>query len=440
MLKNVDTEKALKSVRTCLGAIASPEAGPVDERMRMWWRQGTFVSILEPGAGAFREVVRLIETKGRIDDDREARDVLSREYIEVEVEELIGRFVARAAESDRDPAELTSKEIRAMWREWLKGFAMPSDARRHYTLVSGLVLDGPVQIGAVTLRPFDDASRKALLSECGLATGGSPDRESWERQLKEMIELEFPLAGGDVLADATVVGAEPVRARELFFERVREVLHVISFFRCFVWPVGGRVVIDLSGDAPSGSNVFVSVTPDGRISTGGARAALPCMLTSKRWEHVRRTIGFSLVSDLLSKPEYERTKLERSCINAIAWVSRGLQDNVADSRFLKLCIGMESLLLERGEHPLGSTMADRVAFLLGGTAEDRRRISAQLKEIYDVRSSIVHDGRSDEVEDQLGPAQLYATHAVRVFIRRMLQEKWESLDDFIEWFNGLKYG
>jgi len=440
MLKNVKTDKALDLVGTCLSAIASPEPGPIDERMRMWSRQGTFVSILEPGAGAFGELVRLIETKGRIDDKREAKDVLSRKYIEVKLEELIGELVARAAEGGQQPAELTEKQIRPVWSEWVEGFEIPSDVTTHYTFVSQLLLDGPIQIGTVTLRPLDDATRNALFSECGLRGGASSDRESWERKAKQLIDEGFLLKPGEhVLAHATVVGAEPVRARELFKERVREVLHVVSFFRYFVSPVGDRVVIALSGDdVPSGSNVFLSVTPDGRISVGGERAALPFRLTSDGWQHAR-IMGLSFVSDVLSKPKDERTDLEASCINAITWISRGLQDDVADSRFLKLCIGMESLLLRKADYPYGSTMADRVAFLLGKTGDAREKVFAQLKRIYAVRSDIAHEGRSATLQQQLGPAQFFATQAVRVFLQRMSEGKWQSLDEFIKWCDHLKW-
>ena len=438
MLKNVKTDKALDLVGTCLSAIAAPEPGPIDERMRMWSRQGTFVSILEPGAGAFGELVRLIETKGWIDDEREAKDVLSRNYIETKVEELIGELVATAAAGGQKAAELTEKQMRPVWREWIRGFEIPSQVVKHYTVVDRLVLDGPIEIGTVTLSPLDDGTRNALLSECGLSAVGSPDGDSPGEELREWVEQDFPVGPGYVLAHATVLGAEPIRARQLFQQRVREVLHVLSFFRPFVWPVSSRVVIGLSGDVPSGSNVFLSVTPEGRVGMAGQRAALPWTLSGERWEHASM-IGLSFVSGMLSKPEDERTHLEASCINAITWISRGLQDDVADSRFLKLCIGMESLLLRKGDYPYGSTMADRVAFLLGKTGDAREKVSAQLKGIYAVRSDIAHEGRSAKLEEQLGPAQFFATQAVRVFLQRMSQAKWQSLEEFIKWCNDLKW-
>lgn len=438
MLKNVKAEKVVILLRTCLGAIASPPPGPITDRARMWSRGGIFVSLLEPGASAFRELVNLITKKGRVDDKQEARAVFSRSYIESKVQELIGDLVAEAARADQDAGQLTDEQVRPVWRAWLEGFDVPSEVARHYTLVSGLVLEEPVEIGTVKLSPVDHGTRGAMFAELGLSEGGGPDRESWEQEIKEDINRDFPAGPGNVIAQATVVEAEPIRARELFKERVKEALHVLAFFRCFIWPVGARVVVDLSGSSPAGGNVFLSGTPDGRVTQGYERSSLPFTLTKERWEHARM-IGLSFVSELLSKPRTDQSSFEASCINAIEWVSRGLQDDVADSRFLKFCIGMESLLLDKCDQPLGSTMGDRVAFLLGSTGDARERISSQVKIIYGVRSDIAHQGRSEQLEEQLGPAQFYAVHVVLVFLERMRELKWKGWDDFRQWCNQQKW-
>jgi hypothetical protein len=438
MLKNVKSKKAVDLVLTCLGAVASPPPGPIIDKARMWSRAGIFVSLLEPGATAFRRLVELIEKEGRIDDKQKAREVFSRDYIESKVQELIGDLIAEAARADQDAAQLTDEQVRPVWREWLEGFDVPSQVARHYTLVAGLVLEEPVEIGTVKLSPLDHGTRSTIFAELGLSEGEDPDRERWEQEIKEDINRDFPLGPGNVVAQAMVEGAEPIRARELFRERVKEALHVLAFFRCFIWPVGARVVVDLSGSSPSGGNVFLSGTLDGRVSQAYEHSTLPLTLTKRRWEHARM-IGLSFVSEMLSKPRADRSPFEASCITAIEWVSRGLQDDVADSRFLKFCIGMESLLLQECDQPLGGTMGDRVAFLLGGTGDARERISSELKAIYSIRSDIAHEGRSELLEEELGPAQFYAVHVVRVFLDRMRVLKWQEWADFSQWCTRQKW-
>jgi hypothetical protein len=438
MLKNVETKKAVNLLQTCLGAIASPPPGPIAERARIWSRDGVFVSLLEPGAGAFRELANLTEKKGLIDDRQKARDVLSRDYIEIKVEELIGDLVTEAAQGGWDASQLPEQELRSVWKRWLDDFEVPSEAARYYTLVAGLELEEAIEIGTVKLSPWNETVRHELYARLGLSEGGTADREAWEREWKDDIGRGFPIGWGIAIAEDSIAGAEPIRARALFRERVEEALHVLAFFRVFVWPVGARVVLSLSGNAPAGRNVIVSHTTDDRIGLSGERATLPFILTRDRWEHAK-LIGLDFVSELLSKPRAAREKLEATCINAIEWVSRGLQDDVADSRFLKFCVGMESLLLKRSDQPLGGTMAERVAFLLGGTGAAREQIYFRVKDIYKVRSDIAHEGRSTRLEEDLGSAQFFAVYVVQAFLRRMRELTWETREDFEEWCDREKW-
>jgi hypothetical protein len=438
MLKNIETEKALALVRESLSAVGSPDEGPLTERMRLWWTNGVFVSLREPGARAFRDLSTLIEKRARIDDKRWARDVFSRKYIEDKVQELIGETVLRAAESDVEAGELAMSLIGEVWKRWLTGWSMPSDLITHYTLVQNLVLSEPLQIGSVTLAPWDENGRELPIGNSHvLALFDTLPPETIE-ELRDWVADDFPAQPGNALARASIGGAEPVRARELFRDRVRETLHTLSFLRRFVWPVGGSVILDLRGTVPTGGEAILTITEDQRWGASYQRATLPFILGPDRLA-MMNAIGLPSLSAMLSKTEEERTGLEASCINAVTWLSRGLQDNVADSRLLKLCIGMESLLLTRTDELKGSTIADRVAFLLAEAPKARKAVAKQIRQIYDVRSDVAHEGRSSRLAEQLGPAQFYTTEAVLQFIRRMREEGWRSKEDFIRWCNDFKW-
>jgi len=438
MLRNIDTEKALGWIVDCLRSIGSPDEGPITKPTRMWWRQGVFVSLLEPGAKAFRDLIGLIERHGRINDEQRVKDVFSRGYIEAKAQELVGQLVVKASEADVDASKLETTEIREAWKRWLSGWDLPSGVTTHYTVVENLSLAGPVQLGTVILTPCNETTSDALLTEAGLPPRSETALTDGEEQLRRWIIRDFPTEPGYALARASVTGAEPLRAREIFRDRVGEVLHTLSFFRRFLWPTTGRVVIDLRGNVPSTGDVFLTLTEDLRWDMSHERATLPFDLTSKRLK-IARAIGLSTVSEMLAKPEDQRTALEASCINAIAWISRGLQDNVPDSRFLKLCVGMESLLLTRVDEVKGTTIAERVAYLLAEAPAVRRDVAKQVKDIYAVRSDIAHDGRSSKLAEQLGPAQFFTTEAILQFIRLMSEQGWNSKDDFITWCNDLKW-
>jgi hypothetical protein len=81
----------------------------------------------------------------------------------------------------------------------------------------------------------------------------------------------------------------------------------------------------------------------------------------------------------------------RSIRRAIEWQFDGICDEDATTRFIKHCIGLEALLAEQSEE-MGITeqLADRCAFLLGDTAEERAQRRTMMREVYKLRSKIVH--------------------------------------------------
>ena len=54
---------------------------------------------------------------------------------------------------------------------------------------------------------------------------------------------------------------------------------------------------------------------------------------------------------------------------------------------------LESLLHQNEQEPIMSNIADRIAFLMGNTAEERIAIVANVKTTYDLRSKFVHHGK-----------------------------------------------
>ncbi|MEW5738178.1 MAG: hypothetical protein AB1938_04595 [Myxococcota bacterium] len=56
-----------------------------------------------------------------------------------------------------------------------------------------------------------------------------------------------------------------------------------------------------------------------------------------------------------------------------------------------MATALESLLLEAKEE-LSARVADAVAFLLGQSQADRKRLRDQVKDLYNVRSKYIHEG------------------------------------------------
>jgi hypothetical protein len=397
------------------------------------------VSILEPGVNAFNALVNMVVDRGKVDDRRAVKDIFSRKYVETEVESLIGRLVIQAAKQGREPPHLSRQAITEVWKEWRDKFQIPADTAAYHGVVANLVVDRPVHIGTVTLLPLDADTLNGLLVDIGDIMDGSLGPEESRQIARETVEREFAPGLGRTLARATVAGAEPLRAQELFQERVREALHCLIFYSYFSPGADLHKVLDFAGAVGSGRNLIVRLVSGQQVSIHGGRDVFPCELTGDRVASFDQ-LGLERLGKVLSTEPEKRTPLEKSCLNAITWVSRGLQDDVADSGLLKLCVGMESLLLRRSEQPYGKTMGERAAFLLARDPDARAKVAEQVAKIYDARSAVAHAGRSPNVEEQLGPARFYATRAILLFLRRMWEEGWESVEDFVAWCDKLRFG
>ena len=439
MLSGINKNKTADLLLQCLRAIGSPGPGPIDENVRMWSRNGIFVSILEPGVGALEELIDLIEKTGRL-DGRSASSVFSREYIETMVQELLNRLIILAQSDSLEPTELTPARIEASLKQWLDSFEIPSEVATYYSLIGNLVLDTPIQIGRITFSPLNDETRQKIMSEFDRINALVKDKEETKSAARQHIDGYLQPNQRLSVAFGAISEAEPEHAQEMFQDRVREVLHALRFFGFFLHPASHRALIDLSGHTYSGKNVFLRLVSDQQfnLAVQSTGFLFPYELTVDRLGHLK-TIGLEIVQAIFSKQEDERTALESSCINAIIWFSRALQDDVPDSRFLKLCVAMESLLLKRDDQPYRQVMAERVAFVLGGNLEGRQKIASDLKKIYDIRSAVSHEGRSRKLREWLGAAEFYAAHVVLRFIHLVQEQSWTTENDFIEWIDSLKF-
>lgn len=103
------------------------------------------------------------------------------------------------------------------------------------------------------------------------------------------------------------------------------------------------------------------------------------------------TAFFSAHFDDITKLYTKNDTYSSAIKSAIEWAfDANLSDNQTVS-FVQTCIGLEAILGEdTGEEPLTATLADRCAYLLGKDPEKRKKIREKFKELYRLRSKVVH--------------------------------------------------
>jgi hypothetical protein len=85
--------------------------------------------------------------------------------------------------------------------------------------------------------------------------------------------------------------------------------------------------------------------------------------------------------------------------SALEWAFDSQIEENETISFIQVSIGLEAILGEEtGREPLTETLADRCAYLLGNTIENRKKIRRKFRDFYKLRSKLVH-GRSMRLKD-----------------------------------------
>jgi len=113
--------------------------------------------------------------------------------------------------------------------------------------------------------------------------------------------------------------------------------------------------------------------------------------------------------ELLSSGK-ERT-LNAQLRNALEFFGRAVNEKDSVARFIFFVISMEAVFSRDKNAPIKMTLADN-ASLLCFKGKDRRRVHADLGEIYDTRSEIVHTGASSVQRAMLIKAEVLAARAL----------------------------
>jgi len=112
-----------------------------------------------------------------------------------------------------------------------------------------------------------------------------------------------------------------------------------------------------------------------------------------------------------------------------------------EEKFVNLAIALESLLIgKEGKGPYATTgsinqrIGERVAFLLGDDFERRVNLEKTAKQLYSLRSAIVHSGES-VTQENLAQMDNLVVQVVLAF----LKHEFNTWSEFREWIARERY-
>jgi len=403
-------------------------------------RDGIAVSLSGESYDALAEMIELLLQERRIvavcDSDAIRSEALA-----------CADEAARLRAEDR----LSQAKANELARDLRRGLLGPYEEGPYFVLVPGLALPGPVTIGTVPLHPLGTQQEADDLWQ-RLADQERESARAWE-PLWEAVDMERPAWREEALARAKEVLTPPpkgvclatahlaVRRRkglEMAQEWVQEAIDLLAFFGRGRYTDHG-LSPDVWGQWPGAGDTPRWVAS---LESCGCNLVVPWRRPSHSFtdgdlEEIRAD-GLTWASAALAKSSRDRTPLERSILLAIKWIEEARNDRSPASALVKRVAALEALLLG-GDQPIASTLAERLAFLLGKTKKERILVERRARQVYRARSDFVHKGDDREIRNAYVWSGDLVEDATRELIRRAVESTWRSQEDIAAWVTDRRY-
>jgi len=87
--------------------------------------------------------------------------------------------------------------------------------------------------------------------------------------------------------------------------------------------------------------------------------------------------------------------------SAIEWYIDSYTTENTTISFLQICIALEAIFGDdNGREGITKTLADRCAYLIGTSIQDRKKIRERFEKLYSVRSKLVHGSVASLTHDE----------------------------------------
>lgn len=279
--------------------------------------------------------------------------------------------------------------------------------------VEGLEKDGlPAETGPVTWCLFDGPhyERFNLAAKC--------HRVSEEQVVRQRLIHKFAADNpkqvfARVVVEARDYGASLRQARL----KVSRVIDVINFFSDMAPYSHGWLYLPSEGEPRAVTSAVIESEGESFSFIGHRHGPLTKLsLSALREADSKQNLGFKRALQLVAD---QQATLAKQLTAAICWAGRARAEPRREQAFLLFAIALESAVLpEQSNEELTYRLRIRVAHLLGRTVSERADLSKRVRELYRIRSKIVHTGHLDVSETRLAEIRALAKRC----IVRLLQD------------------
>ena len=288
------------------------------------------------------------------------------------------------------------------------------DEHQAWVPIAHLKLQSPLEFGLVTFRPVT----KEMIDEW---TGEQRQSDSSHVHAKNARSERLRQELQSYASAVTAVTAERERAIEIATERADYAISMLRLFHpatIFPDPVA---YCDLLGSEHIKSTM--ALTFSANAPPRNHRKAVSLMPPD--WElpasHVANlaNAGVRSLNKLMrvqTPTEFERTLCESLLIYSRVSLCTDLSD-----KLIYLFTAVERFLLKNETETLGASISARLAWIVGETVNQRLDIMRNVKEVYGIRSRLLHHGRKVKEKQKLKPFMF----SVWAMFIRLIRNEWE---------------
>lgn len=261
-------------------------------------------------------------------------------------------------------------------------------------------------IGKVTFKPItkkviDDLETHAL----------NQAKDSQQEITKMLFDKKIRCFQGYTAA-TILIEAEPNRANEIALEETHTALAMLRvfsvaaqepliFYPCSVW---GSSNIDYAH--------FISLKEGNlhqlSIKTLDRRPE-PEILNIHTIDKLF-SAGLNILDRLLRSQNI--SLFQEKLLDSLILYSRSTVSKNTSDKLVYILVSLESIFLRNSSEPIQQNLGERIAFLIGNSIDERKKIIRVIRDAYNLRSRFVHHGGSVDDYDKMREFMLYARRAV----------------------------
>lgn len=156
---------------------------------------------------------------------------------------------------------------------------------------------------------------------------------------------------------------------------------------------------------------------------------------------INKNAGYDKLWMLIDKQN--RTKLEKRISTAVEWIGRSLFERTVQTAFIEASVALESIFTYQEKAIITpsilSQITESVAMIVGETPDQRLEIEKEIKDLYSIRSGIVHSGDKDIDKKDFEIFIYYIRLIVQILLTNPQYAECETIEELYEYLKRQKY-